>query len=58
MTTMTCSCCGGKLPDDIDAHDEHLTQDGDCPGHVCTDGNGRVLGCGAWDADAYTDDEH
>lgn len=56
---MQCNCCGGELPgsgvdDDIDQYDDYLVrEDGYCPGYLCVDATGQVLGCGAWSAEAY-----
>lgn len=55
-----CSRCGGDLPaaidsDELEELDEHLTDGGECPGHLA-DVPGRAC-CGAWTADAYEDAE-
>lgn len=61
-----CSVCGGALPaldDDLDRLAEHLVDPdtGDCPGSLCVDATGQVLGCGAWTSEAWARndlDEH
>ena len=54
---LRCSVCGGQLPAGHEALDEYLTDEGNCPGSLAVDRCGRVLGCGAWRAEAYETDE-
>lgn len=58
MTMTACGCCGGDRPRDPDAWDQYLTlrETAMCTGNLAVDETGRVVGCGAWGADAYREE--